>query len=102
MKTDRINFLVQKLYKALGKTASSFTAELTQGIPHVTNLDETTAGLSYFSALTALNIYGEIDGDKENSAAVPKLSAFLNMSSLTSFINRFRGFNIAFKAIGAS
>lgn len=89
MKTDRINFLVQKLYKALGKTASSFTAELTQGIPHVTNLDETTAGLSYFSALTALNIYGEIDGDKENSAAVPKLSAFLNMSSLTSFINRF-------------
>lgn len=93
---------MQKLYKALGKTASSFTAELTQGIPHVTNLDETTAGLSYFSALTALNIYGEIDGDKENSAAVPKLSAFLNMSSLTSFINRFRGFNIAFKAIGAS
>lgn len=89
LKTDGINFLAQKLYEALGKTASSFTAELTQGIPHVTNLDETTAGLSYFSALTALNIYGEIEGNAENSAATPRLSAFLNTSSLTSFINRF-------------
>lgn len=89
LKTDGINFLAQKLYEALGKTASSFTAELTQGIPHVTNLDEITAGLSYFSALTALNIYGEIEGNAENSAATPRLSAFLNTSSLTSFINRF-------------
>lgn len=89
LKTDGINFLAQKLYEALGKTASSFTAELTQGIPHVTNLDETTAGLSYFSALTALNIYGEIEGNAENSAATPRLSAFLNTSSLASFINRF-------------
>lgn len=89
LKTDGINFLAQKLYEALGKTASSFTAELTQGIPHVTNLDETTAELSYFSALTALNIYGEIEGNAENSAATPRLSAFLNTSSLTSFINRF-------------
>lgn len=89
LKTDGINFLAQKLYEALGKTASFFMAELTQGIPHVTNLDETTAGLSYFSALTALNIYGEIEGNAENSAATPRLSAFLNTSSLTSFINRF-------------
>lgn len=77
---DGAGILVNAIYEAMGTDA--FTVALVDGVPQISILDFSTAGLDHFAALTEIAVYGKLDGE---SVFLP---AFLTESSTNGYFNR--------------
>lgn len=77
---DGAGILVNAIYEAMGTDA--FTVALVDGVPQISILDFSTAGLDHFAALTEIAVYGKLDGENV------LLPAFLTESSANGYFNR--------------
>ncbi len=77
---DGAGILINAVYEKLGTT--NYSAGLTDGVPEISVLDDSSTGLSYFTSLNSLKVCGKVESEGIT------LPAFIATTSLTGFFNR--------------
>ncbi len=79
--------LISEIYKRYGEN-DSFTVGLTGGVPEISNMDNSSAGINFYKNLTSFEVYGEITTTTYSKDNTVKLPAFITSEAVNNCFNR--------------